>query len=127
MSMKSPLGKALGLGSAKEGTEHWWTQRVSAVAMAPLMLWFVISMLALPAHDYATVSAWLAAPVNAVLMLLASFTLLYHSALGTQVVIEDYVKGPAKVVTLILVRFAYFVMGAAAIFAILRVSLGAPS
>ncbi|MEO1321258.1 MAG: succinate dehydrogenase, hydrophobic membrane anchor protein, partial [Pseudomonadota bacterium] len=74
MSMKSPLGKALGLGSAKEGTEHWWTQRVSAVAMAPLMLWFVISMLVLPAHDYGTVSAWLAAPVNAVLMLLASFT-----------------------------------------------------
>lgn len=127
MSMKSPLGKALGLGSAKEGTEHWWTQRVSAVAMVPLMLWFVISMLALPAYDYSTVSAWLAAPVNAVLMLLASFTLLYHSALGTQVVIEDYVKGPAKVVTLILVRFAYFVLGAAAIFAILRVSLGATS
>ncbi|MEO1116970.1 MAG: succinate dehydrogenase, hydrophobic membrane anchor protein [Pseudomonadota bacterium] len=125
--MKSPLGKALGLGSAKEGTEHWWTQRVSAVAMAPLMLWFVISMLVLPAYDYGTVSAWLAAPVNAVLMLLASFTLLYHSALGTQVVIEDYVKGPAKVVTLILVRFAYFILGAAAIFAILRVSLGAPS
>ena len=127
MSMKSPLGKALGLGSAKEGTEHWWTQRVSAVAMAPLMLWFVISMLALPAYDYGTVSAWLAAPMNAVLMLLASFTLLYHSALGTQVVIEDYVKGSAKVVTLILARFAYFVLGAAAIFAILRVSLGAPS
>ncbi|MEM1437592.1 MAG: succinate dehydrogenase, hydrophobic membrane anchor protein [Pseudomonadota bacterium] len=127
MSMKSPLGKALGLGSAKEGTEHWWTQRVSAVAMAPLMLWFVISMLVLPAYDYSAVSAWLAAPVNAVLMLLASFTLLYHSALGTQVVIEDYVKGPAKVVTLILVRFAYFILGAAAIFAILRVSLGAPS
>lgn len=127
MSMKSPLGKALGLGSAKEGTEHWWTQRVSAVAMAPLMLWFVISMLALPAYDFGTVSAWLAAPMNAVLMLLASFTLLYHSALGTQVVIEDYVKGSAKVVTLILVRFAYFILGAAAIFAILRVSLGAPS
>lgn len=127
MSMKSPLGKALGLGSAKEGTEHWWTQRVSAVAMAPLMLWFVVSMLTLPSHDFATVAAWLASPVNAVLMLLASFTLLYHSSLGTQVVIEDYVKGSAKVVTLILSRFAYFVLGAAAIFAILRVSLGAPS
>ena len=124
MSMKSPLGKALGLGSAKEGTEHWWTQRVSAVAMVPLMLWFVVSVLTLPGYDFATVGAWMAAPVNAVLLLLTTGTLLYHSALGTQVVIEDYVKGGAKVVTLILVRFVYFVLAAAAVFAILRVSLG---
>lgn len=123
MSMKSPLGKVLGLGSAKEGTEHWWTQRVSAVAMVPLMLWFVVSTLTMPAYDYATVSAWIAAPVNAVLLLLTSGTLLYHSALGTQVVIEDYMKGGAKVATLIVVRFAYFVLAAAAVFAILRVSL----
>ena len=124
MSMKSPLGKVLGLGSAKEGTEHWWAQRVSAVAMVPLMLWFVISALTMPAYDYATVSSWIASPVNAVLLLLTTGTLLYHSALGTQVVIEDYVKGAAKVVTLIVVRFAYFVLAAAAVFAILRVSLG---
>ena len=123
MSMKSPLGKVLGLGSAKEGTEHWWTQRVSAVAMVPLMLWFVISTLTMPGYDYATVSSWMASPVNAVLLLLTAGTLLYHSALGTQVVIEDYVKGAAKVVTLILVRFVYFVLAAAAAFAILRVSL----
>ncbi len=123
MSMKSPLGKVLGLGSAKEGTEHWWTQRVSAVAMVPLMLWFVISALTMPGYDYATVSAWIASPVNAVLLLLTAGTLLYHSALGTQVVIEDYVKGGAKVVTLILVRFVYFILAAAAAFAILRVSL----
>lgn len=124
MSMKSPLGKAIGLGSAKEGTEHWWTQRLSAVAMVPLMLWFVISTLTMPSYDFATVSDWIAAPLNAVLLLLTSGTLLYHSALGTQVVIEDYAKGAAKVVTLIVVRFAYFVLAAAAAFAILRISLG---
>ncbi|MEM9322256.1 MAG: succinate dehydrogenase, hydrophobic membrane anchor protein [Pseudomonadota bacterium] len=124
MSMKSPLGKVLGLGSAKEGTEHWWTQRVTAVAMVPLMLWFVISTLTMPSYDFAAVSAWIATPLNAVLLLLTSGTLLYHSALGTQVVIEDYVKGFAKVVTLILARFAYFALGAAAAFAILRVSMG---
>ena len=62
MSMKSPLGKVLGLGSSKEGTEHWWTQRVTAVAMVPLMLWFVISTLTMPSYGFAAVSAWIATP-----------------------------------------------------------------
>ncbi|MEM7611731.1 MAG: succinate dehydrogenase, hydrophobic membrane anchor protein [Pseudomonadota bacterium] len=124
MSLKSPLGKVLGLGSAKEGTEHWWSQRVTAVAMIPLSLWFVIAVLGLPAFDYVTVSAWMAAPVNAVLLLLFTGTLLYHSMLGTQVVIEDYVHGFAKVATLIIVRFIYVALAVAAIFSILRVSLG---
>ena len=124
MTMKSPLGRVLGLGSAKEGTEHWWSQRMTAVAMIPLSLWFVFAVLGLPALDYATVSDWMAAPVNAVLLLLLTGTLLYHSMLGTQVVIEDYVHGFAKVASLVIVRFIYVALAVAAVFAILRVSLG---
>lgn len=124
MSLKSPLGTVLGLGSAKTGTEHWWSQRVTAVAMVPLSLWFVFALTSLPSFDYLTVREFIAQPMNAILLLLLSATLLYHSMLGTQVVIEDYVHGAAKVVTLLLARFAYVLLGVTALFSILRISLG---
>jgi succinate dehydrogenase / fumarate reductase membrane anchor subunit len=124
MSLKSPLGNVLGLGSAKEGTEHWWTQRLTAVALIPLALWFFFSLVALPALDYATVTGWVASPLNSVLLLLLAATVLYHSMLGTQVVIEDYVHGFTKVVTLVVVRFIHIFLAVAAVFAILRISLG---
>ncbi|MEM8547911.1 MAG: succinate dehydrogenase, hydrophobic membrane anchor protein, partial [Pseudomonadota bacterium] len=114
MSLKSPLGRVLGLGSAKEGTEHWWSQRVTAVALVPLGLWFMVSMLALPGYDYPQVVAWVAAPVNAILLLLFVVTLLYHSKLGTQVVIEDYIHGNMKVVLLIGLKFMYALLAVAA-------------
>ncbi|MEL6868722.1 MAG: succinate dehydrogenase, hydrophobic membrane anchor protein [Pseudomonadota bacterium] len=125
MSLKSPLGKVLGLGSAKDGTDHWWSQRVSAVAMIPLTLWFAFSMLTMPDFGYFTVRSWMAAPLNAVLLLLLVGTLLYHSKLGTQVVVEDYVHGFKKVATLIILKFIYAALAVAAVFSILRVSLGA--
>ena len=124
MSLKSPLGNVLGLGSAKEGTEHWWTQRLTAVALVPLALWFFFSLVTLPALDYGTVSGWVESPLNAILLLLLAATVLYHSMLGTQVVIEDYVHGFTKVATLVVVRFIHIFLAVAAIFAILRVSLG---
>ena len=124
MSLKSPIGRVLGLGSAKEGTEHWWHQRLTAVAMVPLTLWFVVSMIRLPDYGFATMQAFVAAPVNAVLLLLLSGTLLFHSALGTQVVIEDYLHGGSKLVTLVATRFAYVALAVATSFAILKNSLG---
>ena len=89
MSLRSPLGRVLGLGSAKDGTGHWWAQRVTAVALVPLTLWFFIALLSLPALDYSTVKAWLALPVSSFLAVLTVGVLTYHAYLGTTVVVED--------------------------------------
>ena len=125
MSLRSPLGRVLGLGSAKDGTAHWWAQRVSAVALIPLTLWFMFSLLALPALDYATVRTWLSFPLSGFLALLLVGVLAYHSYLGTTEVIEDYVHSAGmKVLTLLLLRFLYVLVCGAGIFAILRVAFG---
>ena len=125
MSLQSPLGRVLGLGSAKDGTGHWWAQRVSAVALIPLTLWFMFSLLSLPGLDYATVRAWLSFPMSGFLALLSVAVLTYHSYLGTTEVIEDYVHSAGmKVLSLLLLRFVHVLVGGAAIFAIMRVAFG---
>jgi succinate dehydrogenase / fumarate reductase membrane anchor subunit len=125
MSLRSPVGRVLGLGSAKDGTGHWWAQRVSAVALIPLTLWFLLSLLALPALDYATVRAWLSVPLSGLLAVLLVAVLTYHSYLGTTVVIEDYVHAAgSKILSLLLLRFLYVLVGGAGIFAILHVAFG---
>ncbi len=125
MSLRSPLGRVLGLGSAKEGTGHWWAQRVTAIALLPLTLWFVISLLTLPALDYETARAWLSVPLTGFLAVLLVAVLTYHSYLGTMVIVEDYVAaGGMKVLSLLVLRFLYVLAGGAAIFAILRVVFG---
>jgi succinate dehydrogenase / fumarate reductase, membrane anchor subunit len=125
MSLRSPVGRVLGLGSAKDGTSHWWAQRVSAVALIPLTLWFLLSLLALPTLDYATVRAWLSVPLSGLLAMLLVAVLTYHSYLGTTVVIEDYVHAAGtKLLSLLLLRFLYVLVGGAGIFAILHVAFG---
>ena len=125
MSLRSPVCRVLGLGSAKDGTGHWWAQRVSAVALIPLTLWFLLSLLALPALDYATVRAWLSVPLSGLLAVLLVAVLTYHSYLGTTVVIEDYVHATgSKILWLLLLRFLYVLVGGAGIFAILHVAFG---
>jgi succinate dehydrogenase / fumarate reductase membrane anchor subunit len=125
MSLRSPLGRVLGMGSAKDGTAHWWAQRVSAVALIPLTLWFVFSLLTLPALDYDTVRTWLSVPISGFLAVLLVGVLAYHSYLGTIVIVEDYVTGTGmKVLTLLVLRFLYVLCGGAGIFAILRVVFG---
>ena len=124
MSLRSPLGRVLGLGSAKDGTADWWAQRVSAVALVPLTVWFLISLLALPSLDYATVRIWLSFPLTGLLTVLLVAVLTYHSYLGTCVVIEDYVHSAGtKVASLLLLRFLYVLVGGASIFAVLRIAL----
>jgi succinate dehydrogenase / fumarate reductase, membrane anchor subunit len=125
MSLRSPLGRVLGLGSAKDGTTHWWAQRVTAVALIPLTLWFVLSLLTLPNFDYETARTWLSVPITGFLALLLVAVLSYHSYLGTIVIVEDYVSSSGmKVLTLMILRFLYVLAGGAAMFAILRVVFG---
>ena len=125
MSLRSPLGRVLGLGSSKEGTGHWWSQRVSSVALVPLTLWFMFSLLALPALDYDTVRTWLSFPLSGFLAVLLIAVLTYHAYLGTDVVIEDYVHSAgAKLFSLLLLRFLYVLVGGAGMFATLRVAFG---
>jgi succinate dehydrogenase / fumarate reductase, membrane anchor subunit len=123
--MRSPLGRAIGLGSAKEGVEHWWRQRLTALALVPLGLWFVTSILAHIGADYEETLAWLGTPIPAILMILLIGATFYHAALGIQVVIEDYIHQEwVKLGLLVAVRFGCFLLAVAGIFAILRIALG---
>jgi succinate dehydrogenase / fumarate reductase membrane anchor subunit len=125
MSLRSPLGRVLGLGSAKDGTAHWWAQRVSAVALIPLTLWFVFSLWTLPALDYATVRAWLSFPLSGFLAVLLVAVSAYHSSLGITEVIEDYVHSAGmKSLCLLSLQFVHVLVGGAGIFAIMRVAFG---
>jgi succinate dehydrogenase / fumarate reductase, membrane anchor subunit len=125
MSLRTPLGVVLGLGSAKEGTAHWWAQRVSAVALIPLTLWLMFSLLALPDLGYATVRAWLSYPMTGFLAVLLVGVLAHHSYLGCVVVVEDYVHSAGmKLLSLLLLRFLHVLVGGAGLFAILRVTFG---
>ena len=124
MSYRSPLGKARGMGSAKDGVHHFWVQRVSAVALVPLALWFVFSVAQLAGADYAMVRHWVSAPSVAVMLVLFLASALYHSALGVQVVIEDYITSEGlKIASLLMMKFTHAVIAAASIFAVLKVAL----
>ena len=124
MSLRTPLGRVLGLGSAKDGTEHWWGQRVSGAALVLLGLWLAISLAHLHIADYQDVIAFIAAPLHTVLLVLLTGTMAYHSYLGVQVVIEDYVHAHGlKVASLLLSRFAHVLVAASAIYAVLRIGL----
>ena len=123
--MRSPLGRAIGLGSAKEGVEHWWRQRLTALALVPLGLWFVATILAHLGADYEEAIGWLGAPIPAIFMIVLIGVTFYHTALGIQVVIEDYVHQEwVKLGSLVAVRFCCLLLAVAGIFAVLRIALG---
>jgi succinate dehydrogenase / fumarate reductase membrane anchor subunit len=125
MSLQTPLGRARGLGSAKEGVSHWWTQRVTAIALVPLTLWFVVSLLGVAGADYETVVSWIAKPVNAVLLIALLISMFYHAILGLQVIIEDYVHHEGtKVASLLVMKFLLVLLGGFAVLAVLRIAVG---
>ncbi len=125
MNLITPLARVRGLGSAKQGTEHFWQQRVTAILLAPLSIWLVISLLSLDLQDYGAIVLWLRTPVNTVLLLTLVVAAFHHGQLGVQVVIEDYIHDDAqKVLSLIIVKFLAILAGLASILAILRVFLG---
>jgi succinate dehydrogenase / fumarate reductase membrane anchor subunit len=126
--MRSPLGRALGLGSAKEGVEHWWLQRITAVALVPLSLWFVIAIIRLVGADIDSVRDWVGNPLPAILLVLLLFATFYHASLGLQVVIEDYIHGGlTKLGLVIIVRLACFAFAVAGIFAVVSMAVATSS
>ena len=122
-NMRTPLARAIGLGSAKEGVGPWWAERVSSVALVPLTLWFAASIIAHTGSDYATFIGWLRTPLAAILMILLLIALFYHTALGLQVVIEDYVHSGVKFAAVIAVRLGCCALATAGVVAILRIAL----
>ncbi|MGC2856495.1 succinate dehydrogenase, hydrophobic membrane anchor protein [Novispirillum sp. DQ9] len=125
MSMRSPLGRARGLGSAKEGVHHWWSQRLTAVAMVPLIFWFVVAVIGNVGADYDAMRAWLGAPINATLLILLLVALFHHAQLGLQVVIEDYVHCHAvKTAGIIATKLLAVALGAYAVVSVLFVAIG---
>src|SRR5579863_4803553 len=124
--LRSPLGRAIGLGSAKEGVGHWWAQRVTALALVPLALWFVIAIVELAGADRALFVDWVRQPLPGVFLVLLLIATFYHGALGLQVVIEDYVENETvRFGLLIVMRLAAIVFAVRGIFAVLKLSLGA--
>ena len=122
--MRSPVSQAGRLGSGKEGVEDWWRERVTAVALVPLALWFFASLVAHSRSDYAGLVAWLRLPLSTLMMVLLLVALFYHTALGLQVIIDDYVHSAMKIPALVLIRLACLALLAAGILALLRIAFG---
>ncbi len=127
MSLRSPLARVRGLGAAGSGVQHWWVQRVTAIALVPLCIWLVVSLLALPSLDFVTLVSWMAGTWTASLLVLLVLTASWHSSLGIQVVLEDYVHDHGmKAVSLVLSSFIHVVIAVAGSFAVLRIAFGSP-
>jgi len=126
MSLRSPLGRVLGQGAARQGVRHWWQQRLTSLALVPLTVWFVVSLLMLPSLGYGTLIAWMSQSWTALLLILLVLVAVWHSQLGLRVVVEDYVhEAGARTLTLVLIGFAHVLLAGAGTFAVLKVAFGA--
>ncbi len=121
---RTPLARARGLGSAKDGLSHWWVQRLTAIALIPLVVWFAISLVMLSGADFNMVRAWIGSPVVMVLLILTIGVGLHHGQLGLQVVYEDYTSGATRVALIVATKFIAALFGLGAIVAILRIGFG---
>jgi succinate dehydrogenase / fumarate reductase membrane anchor subunit len=126
VSLRTPLGKVLGLGSAKDGTEHFWAQRVSAMALLLLGIWFVVAVVISDNLAYADLVEFIAAPLNSILLSILSVVVAFHSYLGIQVIVEDYVHSSGiKIAALLLSRFTHILVAITAVYAILKIGISA--
>ncbi len=125
MSLRTPLGRVRGLGSAKDGTAHWWAQRVTAVALLPLLLWLAAALAATAGMDHAAAVEWLSNPLAAILMILLIGAGFHHAQLGLQVVIEDYVHTEwLKIASIMAVKLAAVALAVAGIFSVFMIAFG---
>jgi succinate dehydrogenase / fumarate reductase membrane anchor subunit len=123
--LRSPLNRARGLGSAKSGVHHFWMQRLTAVALIPLVIWFAVSLVLLSGADYGMARSWLSSPFVMVLLILTICIGLYHGQLGMQVVIEDYVHNEGvKLALIVAIKFIAVFFGLVAIVASMRIGFG---
>jgi succinate dehydrogenase / fumarate reductase membrane anchor subunit len=124
-SLRSALGHARGLGSAKEGTNHWWLQRLTAIALVPLTMWLVASVIALSGFGHEAFVVWFGRPINATLMILFLGVAFHHAQLGMQVVIEDYVHSEKNKIFLLLInKFAAALFAISSLVAIIQIAYG---
>jgi succinate dehydrogenase / fumarate reductase membrane anchor subunit len=122
-SLLTPLHKVRGLGASHSGTGHFWRQRITAVALVPLGLWFTFAILGLIGTNEVAVLSFLAHPWNALLMAAFAATMLYHMSLGLQVVVDDYIHSTGmKIILLLLIRFAMIATTVTCIFALIRIA-----
>ncbi len=127
MSLQSPLGKVRGLGAAGNGVHHWWVQRLTSVALVPLAIWLLVSLVTLPSLDFVTLVSWIGGTWTASLLTLFVIIASWHSSLGMQVIIEDYVHDHGlKTVSLVLSGFVHALLAAGGVFAVLRIAFGSP-
>ena len=123
--MKTPLARVRGLGSAKDGTHHFWSQRVTAVANIPLVIFMVVSFVGNAGKGHAEWVAWMKQPLVSVLMILFVANFVYHMRLGLQVIVEDYVHDKGlKIATMLAITFACVLIAALSIFSVLRIAFG---
>jgi len=122
--LRSPFARAVGLGSAREGVAHWWAQRVTAIALLPLTVWFGAALISIAGSDHASIIHWLQSPLSTIGMVLLLIALFHHTALGLQVVIEDYIHSGIKLPLLIAMRLVCYALAVAGIVASLRITLG---
>jgi len=125
MSMRSPLARVRGLGSAKSGTQHFWWQRLTGIALIPLTIWMVVALICVAGADFEEARSFVASPLVTVLLLCLIVALFYHAQLGMQVVIEDYLHAEGmKLAALLAVKFLAVILGLLSALAVLRIALG---
>lgn len=123
MKFRTPLARVRGLGSARAGTHHWWMQRLTAIALVPLSIWFVASLISVVSADHATVIAWLHSPLVAILCCALIVATFYHGQLGVQVVLEDYVHSEwLKLTSIVLMNLLSLLLAAICLFAVLSIA-----
>ena len=125
MSMENPLARVRGLGSAKEGTHHFWWQRVTAIALVPLTIWIMLALIGAVGADYESAHAFVSSPLVSVLMIALIIVMFHHAQLGMQIVIEDYLHVEwMKLTALLLVKFLCIVLGLLSALAVVRIAVG---